>query len=115
MEVLNIGIKIQEIIPPTIVTMMVFLMMKVLKYLRVMEDGDIGILITSNINLRNYGVYHSSDGGRCGSRSQYTSHSSSCNCVVYHFGDNGIGGYKSQETSHSSSSNCGEGVDVYGI
>ena len=44
MEVLDIGLERPAILPPTIVTMMVFLMMKVLECLQVMEDMDIGLL-----------------------------------------------------------------------
>ena len=51
MEVLDIVIKILAIINSTIVTMMVFLMMKLLKCLRVMEDVDIGLLRPVTLHL----------------------------------------------------------------
>ena len=43
MEFLDTGIKIPAIITPTIITMMVFLMMKVLKYLWMIEYVYIGL------------------------------------------------------------------------
>ena len=51
MEVLYISINIPAIIPLTIVTTIVFLMTKVLKCLRVMENMDIGILRISTLPL----------------------------------------------------------------
>ena len=44
MQVLDIGIERSDILPPTIVMTVVFLMTKVLKFIQVMEDLDIGIL-----------------------------------------------------------------------
>ena len=44
MEVLDIGLTIPAILPPTIVTTMVFQRMRVLKCLREMEYGDIVIV-----------------------------------------------------------------------
>ena len=44
MKVLDIGLKRPAIIPSTIVMMMVFIMMKILEYMRVMKDVDIGLL-----------------------------------------------------------------------
>ena len=44
MEVLDIGLERPAIIPSTIVMMMVFIMMKILEYMRVMKDVDIGLL-----------------------------------------------------------------------
>ena len=41
MEVLDIGVNIPAIIPPTIIITLVFLMMEVLECLRVMEDMDL--------------------------------------------------------------------------
>ena len=51
MEVLNIGIKIQEIIPPTIVTMIIFPTLQVLKCIWVMEDVDIGLVIPATLTI----------------------------------------------------------------
>ena len=49
--VLDIDIEIPYIIPPTITTTMLFLMTKVLNFLRLMEDMDIYILITATFTL----------------------------------------------------------------
>ena len=51
MEVYDIGIVIPAIIPPTILTNIVFPMIKVLKFLWVMEDVGIGLLRPANITL----------------------------------------------------------------
>ena len=52
MEVLDIGLEIPDILPPNILMRMVFLMMKVLEYLLVIEDMDIGLLRPSTITFR---------------------------------------------------------------
>ena len=49
MKVLDIGLKIPDIIPPTIVMTVVFLMMKLLKCLRVLKYLDIDILIADTL------------------------------------------------------------------
>ena len=51
MKVLDIGLETPDIIHPTIVMVMVFLMMKVLECLQVIEDVDKGLLIPANIPL----------------------------------------------------------------
>ena len=51
MEVLDVCLDMPAIIFPTIITMIVFPMMKVLKGLQVMEDVDIGILRPSTLPL----------------------------------------------------------------
>ena len=51
MEVLGIILVIPVIIYPAIVTMMVIQMMKLLKFLRVMEYINIGLLRPSNLPL----------------------------------------------------------------
>ena len=51
MEVLNIGLKIPDIILPNIVMIIVFMTMKFLKCLWVMEDVYIVLLITSTFPL----------------------------------------------------------------
>ena len=50
MEVLDIGIKKSAICPPIIVMTMVFLMMKLLECLWVMEEVDLGLKIPATIN-----------------------------------------------------------------
>ena len=51
MKVLYIDIERPAILPPTIVKKMVFMMMKFLKCLRIMEDLDIDILIPTTLLL----------------------------------------------------------------
>ena len=51
MEVLDIGLVIPAIIPPTSVTMIVFQWMKFFECLMVMEDLDIGLLIPDTLPL----------------------------------------------------------------
>ena len=51
MEFLDIGLNRPAIIPPAIVMTMVYLIMKVLECLQVMEDLDIGLLITYTLPL----------------------------------------------------------------
>ena len=51
MEVLDIDLKIPAISPPTIVMKMVFLMLKVLGCLRLMDDIYLGINITATIPI----------------------------------------------------------------
>ena len=51
MEVYDIGIVRTDILPPTIVTTMLFLVIKVLKYLCVMEDTEIGLLRPATLPL----------------------------------------------------------------
>ena len=77
------------ILPPTIVTTSVFLMMKFLKGLSVVEDVDVGRLQPATLTLANLGVYHSSDDCRGGYRSKETSHSFSQNLGVFNFGVDG--------------------------
>ena len=109
MEVLNIGIDISPILPPTIVITMVFLMMKVMDCLRVMEDVEICLLIPATLFSRNRGVYRSGvqsvDDDRGLYRSQDNSHFSYRNFVAIVDFD-GRGEYRSQ-TSHASSHNPG--------
>ena len=50
-EVWYIGLVIPDIIHPTIITMMVFVMMKFLKFLQVMEYIDIGLLRPATLPL----------------------------------------------------------------
>ena len=50
-EVLDIGIERTYICPPTILMMMVFITMKVLEYLQVMEGVDLGIKIPANLSI----------------------------------------------------------------
>ena len=71
-------------------------------------------LETSHYSSRNRGGYHSSDGGRGGSRSQETRHTLSKNVGFYNFRVDCRGGTRSQETRHSLSPNCGEIFDVEG-
>ena len=51
MKLLDIGLTRLAILPPTIITMMIFQMMKVLKFLQVMEDVEIGLLIPETLPL----------------------------------------------------------------
>ena len=51
MEVLDISLKRPAILPPTIITEMVFQMMKALKCLRVMKDVEIGCLRTDTLPI----------------------------------------------------------------
>ena len=51
MEVLDIVLEIPYILPPTIVMSMVFMMMKVLKCLKVMLEVYIGLLKPETINI----------------------------------------------------------------
>ena len=114
-EVLDIGLVIPDILLSTILLTMVLQRMKVLKCLWVMEDIDIDILIPATPPSRNCIVYHISYYGRCGSRSQATSQSSSLDFAVDHFGDYGISVSRSKDNSKYSSLNRGARVDFDGI
>ena len=61
---------IPDILHLAIVTIIIFMIMKVLKCMRVMEEVDIGIFFTIHSSSYSCRVYHSSDGGKGGSRSQ---------------------------------------------
>ena len=118
MEVLDIGLKITIILPTTIVMAMIFMMMKILKCLRVMEDAYIGVLIPATPPLAIVQfiiVVTMIDMDLC------LNIPSACTLAILEFiivmirqGDNGRGGYMSQDTSLSSSCNCGARVNVDG-
>ena len=97
MEVLDISLKRPSIHPPTIImsikvstvyivivsyfmvlVTMVFIMMRVLEFLWVAEEVDLGLKILATLTLRNCGVHC------CGDKS----------------GDDGRGRFWSQDTSH---------------
>ena len=55
-EVMDVVIERPAILPPTIVMTMVSLIMKVLKFIRVIEDMDMGLLRPNTIPFFNNGV-----------------------------------------------------------
>ena len=89
MKVLDICLKRPSIIPLYVLITLVFLIMKFLKCLRVMEDVDMGRLQPATLTLTNRGFYHSSYDCRGGYRSKETSHSFSQNLGVFNFGVDG--------------------------
>ena len=107
MKVLYIGPEKKSILTPNIVMEMLFLMVKVLKYLQVMEELDIRILRLSTIpfSILEFIIVAKMLNVDIGLK--ISANLPLLNCGVYYIddksGDNGRGVYRSQDNNHSSS------------